>query len=701
MVYNVPKQTKIAYYTKQNLEMRGMHAAVAELADRTEFDGDVAMTEVFQRYIDGDKTAITRKMTLAEATGGKTLDRINTAQDRMDTLFDNGFAAAEDNFILSLDNGMELPVLGHAAYGGKVNSYGAGQYSKSDIESLLHQVMMSERKGMSEAALEAKRQSYINATKKYLFGKKSFLRGDATDPWGESPRIVTRPSSLRYADGSVNPFEIGIGRDAAMRIAHEPTRNALLNGETVTGMVTREPVSHAPVVKWVIDESLNGSNLMGMDPGVQLLLKGDSDGDYSFRHIWKFEGEAHQEAINEIFGENSIQRKNLAFVEKELDAGEDMIRNMRSSGGGFKSLAKGALADKIMDVDSVLLKRTTSGAVGPGSNLFSLLQTALATNENIVSPELRSNMGQFFFDLVKQAPITAAKHSSEVDMHLSSVLQTYSKIRGSLSGQGDFNEFYRGLGELAHAADQGPAGRFHDTMSSMYSDLQQFHGGFDREGVADAVRAVTAMPGQLEGVEKLGIKPGIFSYVQGAAETAERAAADTAKGATTSASVLGEINQATRAAEEVGRAARNSKLGIIAAAGVAAAAIAGIATTRLGPSPAFGRTSASSYRPEEAHPGRDHVPGDGAAGSRAPAKPPRVVQPAPAQTRTTVVAPLGETRDLDVKLRASDRQRAHRTARMMSQMATDGDSTVTINYRDQMKPKSFRSKERMRDAMEG
>jgi hypothetical protein len=63
------------------------------------------------------------------------------------------------------------------------------------------------------------------------------------------------------------------------------------------------------------------------------------------------------------------------------------------------------------------------------------------------------------------------------------------------------------------------------------------------------------------------------------------------------------------------------------------------------------------------------------------------------------VAPLGETRDLDVKLRARDRHRAARTAKMMSQMSTDGDSSITVNYRDQMKPGSFRTQERMREAM--
>jgi len=44
-------------------------------------------------------------------------------------------------------------------------------------------------------------------------------------------------------------------------------------------------------------------------------------------------------------------------------------------------------------------------------------------------------------------------------------------------------------------------------------------------------------------------------------------------------------------------------------------------------------------------------------------------------------------------------QKAVRTAKMMSQMTTDGDSVVTVNYRDRMKPGSFRTQERMRAAL--
>jgi hypothetical protein len=191
----------------------------------------------------------------------------------------------------------------------------------------------------------------------------------------------------------------------------------------------------------------------------------------------------------------------------------------------------------------------------------------------------------------------------------------------------------------------------------------------------------------------------LFSYAQAASQSQEEARAAGAAGATASAETIGMMNKTVKEAKAVGREMSKGKIGLILGMGVAAAAIAGIASTHLeSPDAVFGRDSSNGYRPEEKNPGHE-IPGDGPAGSRAPSRPRRNVVPAPATTRTAIVAPLGETRDLDVKLRARDRQRASRTARMMSQMSTDGDSSVTVNYRDQMKPGSFRTQERMREAM--
>jgi hypothetical protein len=706
MGWNAAQEVKLAYYTRQQLVGRGQHAIAAELLDRLNYDGDPAMTKQLQSYMNGDKSAITQTVSMSDAMGGGSMKNLSV-ESRAGTFFDPGYAAASENSLWQMPDGSMVPVLGHDAYGGNINRFGTGEFSASEHEKELFKLTQMHEKGThTPAALAAQQAEYEKSLKQYLHGKSSLYRADAVDPLAQEFRPMTRPSSLRYEDGSINPFEVGIGREKAAAIKDKSIRDALFNGEDVFMMGTREPVSHTPIYKVTIDDALNGSNIIGMDEGQRALLMADGDGDRLAAHFLKPGGagsdalinHAQAEAADAVFNHDSIQAHSVKFQQSMTGVGDE-TRKLVGGGGEYKSFVGRLKNQKMYTMADALKRRSTAGSIGSGSNIHSLFMTALEENSGVTDAFIKDDLSTFFFQTIKQGPISAAKMKAMGEMDLSKALGINKTLRDSMREGGTFDNFYAGMNQLSQWADGADSTAFHDYLSENREMFRAYHSGFDRNAVNQAVEALTTPADQAFTAKKLGMSEDLFSYAQAASQSQEEARAGAAGGATASAETIGMINKATKEAKAVGREVSKGKVGIILGLGVAAAAIAGIASTHLeSPDAVFGRDSSNGYRPEEKAPGHD-IPGEGPAGSRAPSRPRRNVQPAPSQTHTAIVAPLGETRDLDVKLRARDRQRAARTAKMMSQMSTDGDSSITVNYRDQMKPGSFRTQERMREAM--
>ncbi|MGD0905147.1 MAG: hypothetical protein ABR924_19820, partial [Terracidiphilus sp.] len=653
MLWNSPKETKLAYYTVQQMVNRGQHGVAAELLDRLKYDGDPAQTRQLQKYMGGDKDAITQTMSMSDAMGGRELKNLSTAEERAGTIFDPGFAQADKNILMQMPDGSTVPVLGHEAYGGKVNRFGSGEFSASEHEQELFRLVKMHEKDEPASAIAAQQAEYLNSLKQFLHGKDSFYRSGPVDPLAQTFRFGTRPSNLRYENGSVNPFEVGIGRDRAASIGDKSIRDALFRGDDVFMMGTREPVSHTPLFKVTIDEALNNSNIIGMDEGMRGLLMADADGDYIMAHFLRPKGEGATEAAEAVFDPNSIQAKSTQFQQRMVGVGDETRKLVGEADGTYKPFTGRLKKQKMYTWSEALRKRSTAGSIGSSSNTYSLMQAALEENSAITDPFIKDDLSTFFFQSIKQGPISAAKLKGAQDMDLVRALGIDAKLRGSMRPSGTFGDFYAAMRQLAMAADGSDRTAFHDYLVENREMLRQFHGGFDREKINAAVRAMTTPADKAFAAEELGMSEELFTYAQAASQTQEEARAAAATGATASSETLGMINRVSRAAESVGREARTGKAGLILGAGLAAAAVAGIATTHLDrPSPAFGRDSSSTYRPEEGAPEPDTIPGEGQAGSRAPSKPPRSVQSAPATTKTTVVAPLGETRDLDVNLRA-------------------------------------------------
>ena len=103
----------------------------------------------------------------------------------------------------------------------------------------------------TEGDTKLARQMYLDELTKTVYGKSSFYRAAGVDPLGAGQFVQTRASTLRYEDGSINPFEIGIGSDTAARLG--------IDAENSYAMLARHPVSHAPMVRVVIDRDLDGT----------------------------------------------------------------------------------------------------------------------------------------------------------------------------------------------------------------------------------------------------------------------------------------------------------------------------------------------------------------------------------------------------------------------------------------------------------
>jgi len=326
---------------------------------------------------------------------------------------------------------------------------------------------------------------------------------------------------------------------------------------------------------------------------------------------------------------------------------------------------------------------------------------ALEHNRNLTSIPKKTQLLDFFFEVVKQTPISSVKVvTGEVDMHLSKALAINKQLETSLNPGGKFDNFYSALDELAKYQDISakridvagkPVNKYQELLRNMEGDLRAYHSGYNAEDILQAKRVLTSRPDRAAAAETLGMAPDMLPYLQEAAGL----------GADESAGRLGSINKAIAGTvkrsrniwKDVTVALEHKRAGLVLGAGVAIAAAAGIATA------SFGRDSANSFRPEDHAGVSNATPGSAWQGSRA-ARPPRVLVPSgPSQTRTAIVAPIGEMADMDIRMKSTDRARAIESAKMLRRIATSGDSNVTINYRDP-KRRSLRTRERMRAEQE-
>ncbi len=718
----VPSQIKVTQDLLSGLSSRGYHAMAAELQSRAFVDGDKVMTGKLQSYLQGNKSSITNIVKMEEGLGdGEFLRNMGSYEGRKNTFFDPGFEKAQENFLMELEPGVTVPVLGHRAFGGGTNRHGAGEFSGTPHEKSLMDLMRVYGRGNATDSEKAGAiASYTNSLKQTIFGKKSFYREGAIDKHMATGQfLVPRVSSLRYADGSINPFEVAIGADALERMAPE-IQEAYHAGEDVFTALARYPISATPMYKLVVDPFLTGTNTIAYGEAARGMQAADYDKDtlnafVVTRGRGKIANPAWEEAKEAALGEASEQRAALNFHRRLHGFGDDPGAYYKMSekalseyGTGLHEIPKvksllERLSGSRVPLEDALRSRSTARSIGAFSNTLTQMTLALEHNRNLTSTAKKNEMLDFFFEAVKQAPISATKGATST-MHLSKALAINKQLERSINPGGKYEDFRGALKELATAQDNAldrrdatgrRVNKYQDYLSSADEDLRAYHSGYPAEDILQAKRVLTTSAESAGKAETLGMAPDMLPYLQEAAGL----------GAEDSASALGAINRTIAKGAKRGRniikdvtaVLEHKKAGLVLGAGIAIAAAAGIATSSIssgGARPMFGRDSANSFRPEDHAGVSNATPGAAWEGSRA-ARPSRVLIPSRgSQTKTAIVAPIGEMADMDVRMKSPDRARAIESAKMLRRIATSGDSNVTINYRDP-KRRSLRTRERM------
>jgi hypothetical protein len=708
---NVPGQAKITYDMMGHMYMRGQHGVLGDLIGRANIDGDINMTEELIRHADkadfstplgpviGVEDLFKADDLSLGDNGNIRILNPNMADVRAGTMLDPANELAKKNWSLRLSDGRHLPILGHEAYGGKVNQYEAGKFSSNAREKLLHGIAEAELNGLSSQR-DLLVEDYMKELSRFGHGKESLLRADRIDPLGISGFIQTRPSSM----GGANPFEIGLSDQMITKIKDARIRKAILRGDEMYAAMARHPISHVPLMKVVRDNRLN-PNIIGLDEGARGLMMADDDGDIASAFFFEKGTSGFEEARNAVHEANSLQhlerRKWAAFRGLEEDSRTAVETGLKSIADARVGLKEGQTVEKI------LRGRLAGGSIGFFSNTLTQLMLGLEGNTKITDSARRSELMSLFWE-IRQAPIAAQKKAGDVG--LEQALRMADRIRANATlatpkgSQGLYDALLdvsmnfgksvawhddmKLLGLSEDMAIEGKINPFTKYLEKNKDLIFQFHTGQDKN-VAAAAKALTASS---EGIKYdrplLDAVKGMVPYLG--------AKGGTSTGASISTSTLGAVNegitQITREADSLFK----GPAGKVLAAGLGISALAGLLSSDL-PSMEGGQSS-NKFRPEEAIGSSDHVPGEPVTGSMAPTSPPRTMRAGSPGVRTSVVAPMHQSVDLEVRAKAKDRGLAAEQAKLFARMSTDGDSNVTINYRG-AKRQSLRQRQRMKDEL--
>lgn len=730
---NVPQLTSATYDLFSEMFRGGNLEGIRDIMSRLEFQGDPSRAAEFARhFVGGEFTSpIGKNISITEAAPVGV--RLGTMEARAGSIFDPTRADIQENFSLALKEPVyariggrdvevsHVPVLGKAAYGGGTNpfeklgeglAYGATDYEKSlaDVVRAAHNPTM-----MSEAV-----SKYFETTFGVLFGKQGFYRAKGVDPtMAVSGFLQTRASS--------DPFAIQIPEQMARRVRDAKVRDALLAGEEMMATVARHPIQSAPYmrVKVVPDAGL-GPNMIGMDERIRGLFGADDDKDIINMFFYRKSSQAEREALAAVNNLNSEQWKSLKTLEMLYGSGEDS-RNIVSA--GVKSLPQmveeGLAAGGSFEGRATQLTQRMAGAtVGAYSNLLTRLYTNIEMHPTIgINPESRNLLGHLFW-AIRQVPISAQK--GKMALNPEDPLALWRKLSAGLTSRTEegAREFISGMEEVVKGF--GKKSILTEQSATIYSQMTGKPGIAGQEVSAledllasektralisdfvvnrnvQADRAAALVTRQMESIAPESLYAvsamykemgATFPYLQGMVK-------ETRSGKLVSRA-LGAINIITR---EAAGTAGKATLPILALGFGAAAAAAVVTTSMKTPMPARAAFSrgAGDFRPEDRVATTDLVPGQAMAGSMSSVNPPRRQLPVQRGTGSTMVAPMRQRNDLEVRLKAQDRRDTTEVQRMISQVSgNSGISNVNVNYRNGWRNKmsSLRQRQTIREQLE-
>jgi hypothetical protein len=708
----IADRVSITYDMFGAMGRRGMDEVLKDIRNRSRIDGDIGMTQELMAKINDKNYAGLPTKTVGEAfpelfSG----EGLSSAEFRAGSVFDPKSEFAAKNWAVQLGEGESLPVLGHEAYGGKINMYGEGLFSVNKRETALVDAIQAYGTPKYEEAKEA----YLNSVRYFGYGKENWMRAPRVDPMGISGRLQNAPSPW----GVEHQLAVGISPEDLSKIHSEEIREAIKAGEGYA-IGFRHPVSTSAPLRVYVDPNLD-KGVFGLAEGARGIYMADNDGDNLLLSMLEPKTKGYAEAKRMAEELNSVVHQEMR-IHRALEGVADYTQ--LAGGDDCKPLSERIGKELAQDAREAVRRRTAGGAVGRMSNVLTEAAVGLELNTNITDPMKRMAIEWPLWESLRQVTIRAQK-KSETGTGLARMLAMADQVESGMRDRGEsgFQRFYTGLQDLAQYAGKEVEGKYLEDIGldlkqatevspGKYNGLMEtirqneetwrsFHAGIPAEA-APFARAMTANAESAafaqhfkRGGRALDSAAAALPYL-GAPVAGARAES---RGATMAAEMLGAINEASKEVSGSVRRAAKSRAGKILGIGLGVAALAGIVSTPIEPAWMPPVPSGNRFRPEDRSGVADDIPGEPVPGSMAPTGPPRRVVAGPSSVRTAYVAPIHSAVDLEVKTKTADRERSVEQAKLMARMSTDGHSNITINYRGSG-PQSLRMQEKVREQQE-
>jgi hypothetical protein len=470
---------------------------------------------------------------------------------------------------------------------------------------------------------------------------------------------------------------------------------------------------------------LLGSKVIGIHNQLQMILGADFDKDTLNLHLARRGSEAEKEIAQAITNTKSYQHKALDYLNMMWGNAEDIsLHASAPSLNWTEAIEKEGAA--LGNVDTVLARQSAT-LIPRFSNMVTESQLMLGSHPALMSRPDDVAFLQSLLYMPRQGAISSVKGEAAV----SRAEEVLAMMKGGLqSGTTTGAENYlSGLKEIAAGWKWDPilTNRTAESLEYTHAELatklgmstEQYQRAIRNQEQVKLATALVESPKARRTITELIQHPrgqevrNMTRLLVGASENMGMSAFDLSRrvgqagievqslvgkgGQGTRewvSHILGAMNAETRAASKSVKAAFKPAAGILAA-GLGVAALAGLMTTTLHP------PSAARYRPETGVGTTDRVPGEPVAGV-ASAIPPRRELPPRSQTRTTVVAPVHQSVDLEVRAPSRDRERSAELRKVVSQIgAGGGNSSVTVNYLGGQRHLSrLRTREKVREILD-
>jgi hypothetical protein len=635
---------------------------------------------------------------------------LTQAGARAGSIFDPTAEAYKQNFSLDLGGGRYLPVPGTAAYGAEGSMYGPGEYEVKGWQSAIQDLAYAKN---PETATEAEARVIEEYEKHFGAGRGSALRPYVYDPMGV-------PGFLSTSAEQGDPFVARVSKQWVGKVRSKRLREALMKNEDVLGMLLRQPTNEALYMKYRLDPAMEGTMDVAVPETISRMYMGDQDKDLVNSLLFDanvrteggkmvvasaanpVERAAAEEAIEKMSGQQQRQIE----IWQSIKSADEIAKTNKTFELANLASRNEKFATAVANRTGVAVKRTAGGSIGSFSNALTVMTEHMVRDPKLMQdPELLMRLKTGLFD-IRQAPISARK--SHVAFDLESAMKLVGQLHKGIAIENPTaaaDSVHSTMLSMARTLSpkgiEGPEYKYWASQGA--EDIQAWAAGRSEKARLMSA-AFTANIDKTQPLNKRSsrIITEAFQDVEGVL-----GATHGGRMAEQTASSLGMMSEHLAMAGRDAARGATGKVGKIfaehggaIAAGIGALAALGVAMTSNTPTMAtFSRASGNRFRPEERIGVPDNVPGEAMPGEMAPTNPPRRGMPAQPGVRTALVAPMGATSDLTVRMRATDQSRAAETARQIAMIPGTGSTNVTVNYRDRTRLGSLRTREKIRGIM--